>query len=515
MLIPHFVGIHTGLEATTVVISLMIFLIQFVLRKYSPSSLYQILGVPFLGVGALDLLHMFSYRGMPDFVTPNDTQKSISFWLAARILEALTFANFAWAARLNWHPKKLIDGIYLFVFVYAAAAAIIILGAPEFVPRFTDDAGRINELKVGIEYALMLSHLGIFFLLSKPAAMEGTIEIRRLLSMASLVIAVSGLCFSSFANDHDVLIFVGHVLKVVAYYFIFSAALKSELVMPYLKLMELSREVQTQSETLREFKSRIEQSERLNSLGMSLSAVLHDLNNMLTLAEYSTQKILELVSVEGSAQKIQAHSKMLLGSIERTHGFQRLLLNQASGSDLEKTEIDLENEFAQFERLLRALAGGNNALVITCEPGLKIFATQVELEQILMNLVVNARDAIRSGSGRIEVSAARRVFAADFKTIAGTAPAGEYIEISVADNGVGIPSDILPKIFEPFFTTKTEKRGTGLGLSTVRDLVQKWNGQMTVASRPDEGTRVSIFVPLSQASERSLGRAAMRQEPVY
>jgi len=497
VIVPEFVAFHTVLEFICIVACLMIFTVQFVLRSKASFGRFQLLGIPFLGIALLDLVHTLSYRGLPDLVTENSPQKSIAFWLAARFLEAMTFVAFAIVSRLRFEVKVRASVLYIIILLYVVCSLWWVLLSPETVPAFADTAGRINGLKIGIEYFFILVHLFATGALLSLRGPQGGDRRTADLGTASLILAVSGLCFSSFSDGHDLVIFLGHLLKVLAYYFVFRSCLVNELLSPYAKVLQLSDELQKQSQNMREMQRRLQRAERLGVLGQSLAGVVHDLNNMLVVTEWSAEKIVRLVSAEGAAEDVRRYSESILASLSKTKNFQRLLLEKARGVPTNRAvEIDLFAEIEHLTPLLRSMAGVENRLEITCQPGARVFSDPYHLEQVIMNLVVNARDALVGRDKRaIVIAIENERECASVPTVTGPLPPGRYLTIAVRDTGSGIAADLLPKLFQPFFTTKESNRGTGLGLATVKEVVDSWGGFIAVQSTLGQGTEFVIFVP--------------------
>lgn len=502
VIVPEFVTFHTILEFVCIVACLMIFTVQFVLRSNASFGRFQLLGIPFLGIALLDLVHTLSYRGLPALVTENSPQKSIAFWLAARFLEVMTFVAFAAVSRFRSEVKIKTGALYLVILFYVACAIAWVLLNPATVPLFADDMGRISGLKIGIEYFFILMHLfAAGILLSLPQAGDGRTAD---LTTASLILAVSGLCFSSFSDGHDLVIFLGHLLKVLAYFFVFRSCLVNELLSPYTKVLQLSDELRVQSQNIRELQRRLQRAERLGVLGQSLAGVVHDLNNMLVVTEWSAEKIVRLVSAEGAAEDVRRYSESILASLSKTKNFQRLLLEKARGVPTNRAvDIDLFEEMEHLAPLLRSMAGVENRLEIACQPGARIFSDPFHLEQVIMNLVVNARDALIGRDNRaIVITIEKEKEYAGVPTATGPLPTGRYVTIAVRDTGSGIAAELLPKVFQPFFTTKESNRGTGLGLSTVKDVVDSWGGFIAIQSTLGQGTEFVIFVPSKMNEDR-------------
>ncbi len=174
--------------------------------------------------------------------------------------------------------------------------------------------------------------------------------------------------------------------------------------------------------------------------------------------------------------------------------------------------LDLRDTISDLIHLLNRLVGEKVRLTLSHDPVLKsVRADKRQLEQVLMNLVVNARDAMPEG-GEIrietEVLALERSLTRDRATV----PPGEYVTVKVVDSGVGIPSDKLQKIFEPFFTTKRTGEGTGLGLSTVYGIVKQTGGFIFVDSIQGRGTEFLIYLPVCTEAQTEEPTVAEKPE---
>jgi CheY-like chemotaxis protein len=148
-----------------------------------------------------------------------------------------------------------------------------------------------------------------------------------------------------------------------------------------------------------------------------------------------------------------------------------------------------------------------------------VLADAGNLEQVIMNLAINARDALPAKGGRIRIGAGLRNFATAEETGHADGRAGEFVTLQVADNGSGIPPEVLPRIFEPFFTTKAVGKGTGLGLSTVYSIARQHRGWIDIDTAVGRGTTFTIYHPVAEPEEAALAvlgdrpRAPMRVSP--
>jgi CheY-like chemotaxis protein len=189
----------------------------------------------------------------------------------------------------------------------------------------------------------------------------------------------------------------------------------------------------------------------------------------------------------------------ILHAIARAVDLTRQLLAFGRRQVLNPQLLDINGVVAGIEKMLRRIIGEHVELRTEAGAGLPhVRVDRGQLEQVLVNLAVNARDAMPAG-GRLAI-ATRAVRLTEAEARRHGAPAaGEYVTISVTDTGVGIDAQTLPRIFEPFFTTKPQGKGTGLGLSTVYGIVQQSRGFVTVRSAPDEGATFEILLPAEAA----------------
>jgi len=230
--------------------------------------------------------------------------------------------------------------------------------------------------------------------------------------------------------------------------------------------------------------------QRMESMGMLVSGIAHDLNNVLAPILMSAG-VLKLNASE-STQKLVA---AIEAGAQHGAAMVRQLLSFARGTAGEHADVDLCALLADFEKFIRPTLSRSILLEIRIQaepPPVRADATQIK--QVLMNLCLNARDAI-PGDGRITLSV-------DFIRLNRMdalaqieAKHGPYAVLTVADTGAGIPPEILDRIFDPFFTTKEEGKGTGLGLSTVRGIVKGHGGFLTVESEVGRGTTFRIYLP--------------------
>ncbi len=236
----------------------------------------------------------------------------------------------------------------------------------------------------------------------------------------------------------------------------------------------------------------LQRAQRVESLGMLAGGIAHDLNNILSPILMSIGLLRHLT--EGS------ESKMVLDTLETsaTHGSElvRQILLFARGSEGQRTEVQVGEFLNGLKGFLRsALRRGIDLRVDYDANVWPISADATQLKQVLLNLCVNARDAMPTGGG-VHITATNiHVGPGTQYGFHGEIAAGPCVRLSVADTGTGIPPEILEKIFDPFFTTKELGKGTGLGLSTIAGIVQSHGGGIQVESTPGQGTTFHIYLP--------------------
>jgi signal transduction histidine kinase len=254
-----------------------------------------------------------------------------------------------------------------------------------------------------------------------------------------------------------------------------------------------SIEQQRQAERDRhELESQLQQSRRLESIGRVAGGVAHDFNNLLTVINGYSQLLLGGSLAADMRDEVEQINKAGRRAAELTN--QLLTFSRRQLTDV--VPLDLNAVIHDAEPLLRRLAGEDIQLGFSPAPDLAPTLGDVsQMNQVLMNLVVNARDAMPAG-GRIDIATANVSVGARDLQEADVAP-GDYVMLSVFDTGSGMSAETRQHIFEPFFSTKGEA-GTGLGLSTVYGIVRQRQGGIDVWSEPGDGTRFRIYLPAAQ-----------------
>lgn len=249
---------------------------------------------------------------------------------------------------------------------------------------------------------------------------------------------------------------------------------------------------------LKTLEAQFVQGQKMQAVGQLAGGVAHDFNNLLTAISGHCDLLLlrhdqndpnygDLVQINQNANRAAALVSQLLAFSRK--------------QTLRPEVLDLRDTISDLIHLLNRLVGEKIRLVLSHDPVVKpVRADKRQLEQVLMNLVVNARDAMPDGGDiriETEVASLDRPLTRDRATV----PGGEYVTVKVSDSGIGIPADKLQKVFEPFYTTKRTGEGTGLGLSTVYGIVKQTGGFIFVDSVVGRGTEFTVFLPVCTSVE--------------
>ena len=245
---------------------------------------------------------------------------------------------------------------------------------------------------------------------------------------------------------------------------------------------------------LQESEQQLRQSQKLEAIGQLAGGVAHDFNNILA----STLMQVDLI---GFAENLPAAVKEGLEHIradaERAARLTRQLLLFSRRQTMLPQILNLNDQVVSLVKMLQRIIGEDVHLELHLHAApLLTHADAGMLDQVLMNLVVNARDAMPAG-GRLRIETGEETVTTDQPLPHPEAVPGHFVCLAVSDTGSGIPPEILPRIFEPFFTTKTEGKGTGLGLATVYGIVKQHQGWIQVVNRPSQGVTFRVFLPAS------------------
>jgi signal transduction histidine kinase len=269
-------------------------------------------------------------------------------------------------------------------------------------------------------------------------------------------------------------------------------------------------EAQAERERLRadaerqRMESRLEQSQRLESLGQLAGGVAHDFNNLLAVisnyADFVADEITVAAQTERDRWEAVLHDvEQVRRAAERATALTRQLLAFGRREVVHPELIDVNEVVGDVQQLLRRTIGEHVELVASLAPALRpVMADPGRIEQVLVNLAVNARDAM-PGGGQLSIETEDVDVDEGYAAGMPEVRTGAYVRLRVSDTGTGMPPAVVQHAFEPFFTTKPKGEGTGLGLATVYGIVTQAGGHVHIYSEPGIGTSLTVLLPAAQA----------------
>jgi PAS domain S-box-containing protein len=247
----------------------------------------------------------------------------------------------------------------------------------------------------------------------------------------------------------------------------------------------------------------LRQAQKMKAFGQLAGGVAHDFNNVLTVIQGNAS--LAQGSPPGSHAQAVALEEVIV-AVARASDLTRQLLMFSRRQAVQLRDLDLNEVVGRMTRMLTRLIGEHIGLVAHYAPlGAPVHADAGMLEQVLMNLAVNSRDAMPQG-GQLDIRTERVELGPDAPHAVSRRRPGSFVRLSVSDSGAGIAPDLVPRIFEPFFTTKDVGQGTGLGLATVFGIVEQHNGWIEVESRVGAGTDFHVYLPRLDGEAPASGR---------
>jgi PAS domain S-box-containing protein len=241
------------------------------------------------------------------------------------------------------------------------------------------------------------------------------------------------------------------------------------------------------------------QAQKMESVGQLTGGIAHDFNNMLSVLS-SGLELLAMQGNDGAARTVDSMRR----AVDRGARLTQQLLAFARRQPLQAETRSINRVVAGFESVLRRAVNQNIDFSIALAPNTaSAVIDSARFESALLNLVVNARDAMPDG-GQLRIATANVTLDAGRP---GTLAPGDYVRVTVSDSGTGMPPDVVARAFEPFFTTKEVGKGTGLGLSQVYGFIKQSGGEVVIESRPGEGTSIRIYLPAVSDSAQDTERA--------
>ncbi len=245
----------------------------------------------------------------------------------------------------------------------------------------------------------------------------------------------------------------------------------------------------------RKKEDQLQQAHRMDAVGQLAGGIAHDFNNLLTVILGTSESMREMLPARN--QRLREMTDIVISAADRGADLTRRLLAFSRRQTLDPEVIDPSDAIRSSESILRRTMGEDVTIRLSLSPTVsRVHVDRSQLESALLNLAVNARDAMPHG-GTLSLEADDSVVDATNAAQYGGLKPGAYVRISVGDTGTGMPPEVAARAFEPFFTTKGPGKGTGLGLSMVYGFVTQSGGTVRIFSEPGRGTRVTMFLPLA------------------
>ncbi len=253
---------------------------------------------------------------------------------------------------------------------------------------------------------------------------------------------------------------------------------------------------------IKKAEERLRHSQKLEAIGILAGGVAHDFNNILTVIRgYSTMLLMQTQADDPHYESLQ----MIVDASKRATSLTQSLLTFSRKQEATPSKAELCTLVSSFEKFIRRIIGDNISLSFICDQHtVPASVDRSMIEQMLMNLAINARDAMPDG-GQLTITTSNEQLDTEKAESLTLAP-GMYTCLTVSDTGCGIPKEVLPRIFDPFFTTKEVGKGSGLGLSMVYGIIQQHHGAITVESTAGSGTVFTIYLPVTGPDDSGLDK---------
>lgn len=256
----------------------------------------------------------------------------------------------------------------------------------------------------------------------------------------------------------------------------------------------LEQRVQERTAALLESQEQLRQSQKMEAIGQLTGGIAHDFNNMLATITSSLELMNRRIA-SGKAGDLTRYLTMSSTAAQSAAALIQRLLAFSRKQTLDLQAIEVNGLIAQMEDMLRRSTGENVQFALSLQPGLPaVRSDRNQLENALLNLTINARDAMPEG-GTIRIATSIRELDAGYAAMHPEVVPGQYVMVSVSDNGTGMSPEVVAKAFDPFFTTKPIGQGTGLGLSMIYGFARQTQGHASIHSIVGEGTTVNIYLP--------------------
>lgn len=454
----NFLVFHTLVELVGIIVSFMLFALAWSTYRFSRDNLLLFLACGMFWVGALDIAHTLTYKGM-HLLPTDESNTPTQIWIGTRYLQALTL--FA-APLLAWRK---FDKLRLFLVLGLIATLILLaIGSGRFPDAFIEGQG-LTPFKIASEYLIMAILAGAMMLLWNRRDQLAPDAVPLLLVSAALGIGTE-LAFTFYVDVYGLSNMVGHILKMLSFWAIFQAVIAASLVRPYLDLAASTRA----------------KDDFLASMSHDLRTPLNSILGFSDLMRSRLYGPLGNEKYEEYVANIHASGTHLLGLVNDLLDLSKLESGQY------KLERQTINPRSLVDEIVRSFTPAISAKDLTinmqCDPDCApLHADERAMVQLLNNLVSNAVK-FTPDRGTITISCQPM-------------PSGA-VRLEVKDTGIGIPADQLSRLGKPYVQVNpyvAQQNGTGLGLFIVRRIAELHGGSMQISSKPGLGTMVSVIIP--------------------
>jgi signal transduction histidine kinase/ActR/RegA family two-component response regulator len=488
---------HSLVETASVVVGVLLFTVAARMYGSTGTAFLILLGVGFFWPALVDFVHMLAYKGMGVFPAA-DADLPTQLWILARYIQVaavLTATFFLGRYLRRWWPAFVVVGLI-------TCAGLALVFTHVFPAAYVEGTG-LTRFKVTSEYAISaLWVVSLAVLVRRRRALD-TWTVKWLAAAMTLTVA-SELAFTFYVSVYGLSNFIGHVFKVGAYAAVLVVIIQNMLVSMQRELEERRH----MEEALRENEEQLRQAQKMEAIGRLAGGIAHDFNNLLTaVLGYSDLLLAGDLSPDSDTR---THLLEIKRAAERAGVLTKQILAFSRRQALRPTVVSLDRVVAGMEPILRGALGKDIQLRLLRRPDLDYVEIDVEqFEQVIMNLAVNAREAMALG-GALTIETANVELDDQYCRSHPETKPGNYVLLAMTDTGIGMDEATLEHLFEPFFTTKAPGTGTGLGLATVYGIVKQSGGSVTVHSERGMGACFKIYLPRNDAPVRRVaGRPAL------
>lgn len=474
---------HTIVELFSIVVAFAVFIVAWNTRNMQDNPYLRFVGIAYIAIAALDLLHTLTFKGM-NIIPANERYYANQFWVATRLLEALTFvAGFFF---INYRKRVSADLIFLSYFLFSLLITLSILVYKNFPRCYLDGIGQ-TPFKVYAEYLIIVVLLLASWLLFRYRQRFSN-QVYRLLSFSLFFTIISEFCFTLYVSNYSTANEVGHYAKLIAFFLIYKANVESGFLNPTGTIFRGLKEDEQKYRTLAQNVPDLEDKNAMKDKLFSIIA--HDLKNpftsMLSFSEMISKNAdrMEIEKVKRMGQRINESGKQAYVLLENLLNWSRVQSGLMKPDFQQLLLDDIYRDALTFASPAAEVKGIR--LIVKETDGLTVWADRLMIDTVLRNLLSNAIKFTHHG-GTIELN--------------GTLINNE-VRIAVQDSGVGIEPALQDKILEISARhtsngTNNEK-GTGLGLVLCKEFVELNSGRIWLESKVEKGTTIYFSLPYAR-----------------